>query len=246
MHLFVTLAFLFFVGSVAGWGMELLFRKFFSEANPEHKWINPGFCMGPYLPIYGCGLCVLYLIASAESCIAMENEALKKGLLFVAMMISMTAIEYIAGIVALKTKNVRLWDYSNEWGNLQGIICPKFSVIWGMLGAVYYFAVHPYVLVAVSKFYKDFILSFFVGMFFGVFIIDFIHSAQLVEKLKKYSVENNVILRYETIKASIRRHHGETKQKYNFFLPFKSDKPISEYLREQLDTFEKLKIRKKK
>ena len=64
MSVFLTLAYLFFVGSVFGWVLELFFRKFFSSSNPEHKWINPGFCTGPYLPIYGRGLCVLYLLAS--------------------------------------------------------------------------------------------------------------------------------------------------------------------------------------
>ena len=52
MNFILTLAYLFFVGSVSGWVLELFFRKFFSASNPEHKWINPGFCTGPYLPIY--------------------------------------------------------------------------------------------------------------------------------------------------------------------------------------------------
>ena len=51
----------------------------------------------------------------------------------------MTAIEYIAGIIALKGFHVVLWDYSNEWGNIQGIICPKFSLFWGLLGVAYYY-----------------------------------------------------------------------------------------------------------
>ena len=63
MNFFLTLAYLFFIGSVSGWVLELFFRKFFSASNPEHKWINPGFCTGPYLPIYGFGLCALYLLA---------------------------------------------------------------------------------------------------------------------------------------------------------------------------------------
>lgn len=68
MNIFLTLAFLFFIGATLGWVLELLFRRFFSSANPERKWINPGFCVGPYLPLYGCGLCFLYLIASLEQC----------------------------------------------------------------------------------------------------------------------------------------------------------------------------------
>ena len=64
MSILLKLCFLFFVGSVSGWVAELLFRRFFSSANPERKWINPGFCIGPYLPLYGVGLCLLYLIAA--------------------------------------------------------------------------------------------------------------------------------------------------------------------------------------
>ena len=56
MNIFLSLAFLFFVGSTFGWVLELLFRRFFSSNNPERKWIDPGFCVGPDLPLYGSGL----------------------------------------------------------------------------------------------------------------------------------------------------------------------------------------------
>ena len=59
MNFILTLAYLFFVGSVSGWVLELFFRKWFSSSNPEHKWINPGFFIFLYLPIYGFGLCAL-------------------------------------------------------------------------------------------------------------------------------------------------------------------------------------------
>lgn len=48
MNMFLTLAYLFFIGSTLGWVAELLYRRFLSGANPERKWINPGFCVGPY------------------------------------------------------------------------------------------------------------------------------------------------------------------------------------------------------
>lgn len=48
MNFFLAMAFLFFVGSILGWGIELVFRRIV-----HHKWINPGFCIGPYVPIYG-------------------------------------------------------------------------------------------------------------------------------------------------------------------------------------------------
>lgn len=67
MNSFLILGFLFCIGSLAGWVPEVFYRRFFSSVNPERKWINPGFCTGPYLPLYGSGLCILHLPASLES-----------------------------------------------------------------------------------------------------------------------------------------------------------------------------------
>ncbi len=38
MNMFLTLAYLFFIGSTLGWVAELLYRRFLSGANPERKW----------------------------------------------------------------------------------------------------------------------------------------------------------------------------------------------------------------
>lgn len=54
------------MGCILGWGLEVLYRHY-SPANQTHRWINPGFLVGPYLPLYGFGLCALYLLASLEN-----------------------------------------------------------------------------------------------------------------------------------------------------------------------------------
>lgn len=244
MGMFLTLAFLFFIGSVTGWFIELLFRRFISDANPERKWINPGFCMGPYIPLYGFGLCILYLIAQLERFNLIAGPFWNKAVLFLAMAVCMTAIEYIAGIMCLKLTKVRLWDYSNERGNIQGIICPKFSFFWAVLGAVYYFLIHPNILKALKWLSNNLAFSFVIGLFFGVFIIDVIHSAHLVSRLKKYADDNDVIVKYETIKANIRSRYDQTKQRYSFFRPFRSDRPLHEHLKDMLESFEKRKKKK--
>ena len=241
MNLFLILAFLFFIGSVSGWVIELFFRRFLSAANPERKWINPGFCTGPYLPLYGFGLCLLFLIASLEKLYIVNNPFWNKALLFLTMAVAMTAIEYIAGIFTLKVSKVRLWDYSNERCNIQGIICPKFSLIWAILGACYYFLIHEHIIDALTWLSKNLAFSFVIGMFFGVFIIDVAHSTQLMVKLKKYADENEVVVRYEALKAHIRSLHDKNKQKYNFFRPFRSDRPLSEHIKELRNSFETLR-----
>ena len=241
MNVLLKLAFLFFVGSVAGWCIEVIFRRFFSSANPERKWINPGFCTGPYLPLYGSGLCILYLVASLEERPLLENPVGNKLLVIVLMALLMTLIEYISGMLSLKINKVRLWDYTNQWGNIEGVICPKFSLIWGLCGAAYDFLVHPYIKDALVWLSRNLAFSFFIGAFFGVFLIDVVHSLQIVTKLKHFAEENDVIIRLENTKAQIRRSHEQRAEKYHFFRPFSSSRPIPELLRELRDSLEERK-----
>ncbi len=246
MGLFLTLAFLFFIGSLTGWVIELLFRRFISTANPERKWINPGFCVGPYIPLYGVGLCLLFLIALIEPHLLRLLPVWHKMLLFGIMALVMTLIEYLTGLFCLYVLKVRLWDYSSEWANLQGIICPKFSVIWAALGALYYFLIHPHILDALAWLARNLAFSFVVGMFFGVFILDVVHSAQLVAKIKRFADDNEVVVRYEHLKALIRRRHTERQEKYHFFRPFHADRPLREIMQDLHEGLEKRINRKNK
>ena len=243
MNLPLALAFLFFIGSVFGWVLELFYRRFFSAANPERKWINPGFCVGPYLPLYGSGLCILFLLALLEDKIGIENAAIRKLILFLAMAVMMTVIEYIAGIVSLKFFHLRLWDYRNQWGNIQGIICPKFSAAWAIMGAAYYFLIHPHILAALEWLSKNLAFSFFIGLFFGVFIIDVAYSSQIVVKIRKFAEENEVVVKYESLKQHIRSFHDNNAKKASFFLALRSERSLYDHLRDIRDRLEKLEKR---
>jgi len=232
MSILLILAFLFFIGSVFGWIMELLFRRFLSENNPDHKWINPGFCIGPYLPLYGSGLCILYLIAGIRPHIDTGSNVIDTVILLLVMAVAMTVIEYFAGIISYKGFHVRLWDYSKEHGNIQGVICPKFSMIWGILGVTYYYFVHSNILDALEWLSHNLAMSFFIGVFYGVFVIDIVYSTRLIHTLKKLAKEYDVIVRYEELKAQIRKAQEEHKIKYRFFLPFRTDASLAEHINE--------------
>ncbi len=250
MNFFLTLAFLFFIGSISGWCIEVIFRKFFSSANPERKWINPGFLIGPYLPLYGFSLCVLYLLASCESFILIENDALRHGVLFVIMALTVTLVEFLAGLIFIKGMKVKLWDYSSQWGNIMGIICPKFTFFWAVLSAVYYFLIHPRILGALEWLSQNLAFSFIIGMFFGVFIIDFVYSSKLLTQITHFCKENGIIVRFEELKATVRRAEEKSANKARFFLSICSKSPISVHLKEyaanRKDFVEKIKNRKKK
>lgn len=183
-------------------------------------------------------LCLLYLIAAlGEHCLP-GNAPWRDALLIVLMGAAMTATEYIAGILSLRVMKVRLWDYSHNFGNIQGIICPKFSCIWTALGAGYYFLIHPHILGALRWLSDNLAFSFVIGLFFGVFAVDVAHSMQLAAKLKKFAEENDVVVRFENMKAAIRRHQEQTAQKYHFFRPFHSERPLAEQLKNMREAFE--------
>lgn len=237
MNLFLTLAYLFFIGSVLGWVPELFYRRFISGANPERKWINPGFCVGPYVPLYGFGLCILFVLAAIGDAHGVHTVG-DKLLLFLGMSVSMTAIEYIAGIMSLKIMHVRLWDYSNQWGNIQGLICPQFSQIWAAASAGYYFLVHPHILDALQWLSENLAFSFVIGYFFGVFTIDVVYSAHLVTRIRQFAKENEVDIKLEQLKAHIRRRQDERREKANFLFAFRSSHSLAEHLREAQEAWE--------
>ena len=46
-----------------------------------------------------------------------------------------TIVEFLVGLFADRTLGVRLWDYTGERGNILGYVCPRFSIIWGVVSA---------------------------------------------------------------------------------------------------------------
>ncbi|MGN0736002.1 MAG: putative ABC transporter permease [Anaerovoracaceae bacterium] len=235
MNKFLILAFLFFIGCFLGWGLEVLYRRF-SPANVSRRWINPGFLVGPYLPLYGFGLCALYLLANLENTsLISQVTAGSKILLFIVMALVMTLFEYIAGVIFIKGMKVKLWDYSNEKFNFQGIICLKFSIYWALLGAIYYFLIHPHILSALQWFSNNLAFSFVVGLFFGVFAVDVVYSLGIVTKVRAFAKENDILVRYEELRQQIRQRSEENKEKLHWFLRFASGEQLKEHLQRYLE-----------
>lgn len=212
MNVFLILAFLFSIGSVIGWGIEVIFRRFFSA----HHWVNPGFLIGPYLPLYGSSLCLLYLLAQLEPMIPMANPWLRKPLLFILMAVAITVLEYVAGLIFIRGMKIKLWDYSERWGNIQGIVCPLFSFFWILLSAIYYFLVHPHILSALAWLAENLAFSFAIGFFYGIFVLDLVYSTQLLVKIRAFAAETGIVVRLEELKDDIRASLSKYR-KLHFF-----------------------------
>jgi uncharacterized membrane protein len=46
-----------------------------------------------------------------------------------------TIVEFSVGFLVDRTLGRRLWDYTSEKGNILGYVCPRFSVLWGVICA---------------------------------------------------------------------------------------------------------------
>lgn len=132
MKYLVIVSTLFVIGSLVGWFIELFFRRFVSQK----KWMNPGFLTGPYLPIYGFGVVVLYGVSNIPLGINIVAWDVIARILIIG--VGMTLIEFIAGLIFIKGFGIKLWDYSNRKGNIMGIICPIFSLAWLVVGSLYF------------------------------------------------------------------------------------------------------------
>ena len=240
MNSLLSLIFLFFAGSTLGWCIETVFRRFCRD-NKSRKWINPGFLIGPYLPLYGFGLCILYILSQLSAFIPISDPVVVDVITVILMGVCMTLLELIAGLIFVKGMNVELWNYSNKPFNYKGIICLEFSVYWVILAAVYYFFIHKYVVTALDWFSSNLSFSFVLGVFFGVFVIDLCYSLQIAAKIRKFAAENNILVRYEELKAAIRRYADEQKEKYMFLFAFRSKIPLHEHLKRYFDIQEALK-----
>ena len=229
----IILAFIFAAGCVIGWGIEVLYRRF-KKSNTEKVWINPGFLTGPYLPLYGFGLTLLYILASMEKYIHIGNSTVQKLVLFLIMAAAMTLTELIAGEIFIIRMHIKLWDYTDNKLNFKGIIGLRFSFYWAVLGAVYYFLIHPHILDMLYWFSHNLLFSFVIGFFYGIFFIDLCYSFKAVEKIRKFAAENEMIIRYEELKKHIKRTAKIRKERYRFMLAFHTETSISEHLKQYL------------
>ena len=238
-RIFLTLVLLFYLGGTLGWVLELFYRRIFSAK----KWMNPGFLVGPFLPLYGFGLWVLYGLASIDfSALPAVPRVIAQVLL---IGIGMTVIEYIAGKIFIVGMHVKLWDYSQKPGNIEGIICPEFSLYWTLLGAFYCYVVHPIFHHIVNWFFDNLVLSFFLGTFFGILIIDLFYSFRILAKIRKFAADNHITVRLQTLQKNIAGLYERRKFRH-FVFTLRENLLAPEILRDSMTQLRSKLPRRKK
>ena len=113
------LLWLFLIYSFAGWCLEVSLA-----AVKRRHLINKGVLNAPFCTIYGSGAVAFALFL----------PELKDNLffLFLGGMLLASFLEYFSGRMLEKIFHRKWWDYSEERFNLDGYVCLKFSVFWGV------------------------------------------------------------------------------------------------------------------
>jgi uncharacterized membrane protein len=223
--------FLFLTGAIFGWCLELVYRRYFGKAK---KWINPGFLSGPYLPLYGFGICILYIISDLNVSFVIK---------LLCFCIGMTFIELDTGIIFLKYFRIRLWDYSKCFLNYKGLICPLYSIFWTILSLAFYFLIYPYFYDKIEYLYQHLEFSLFIGFFYGIIIVDVFNSFNIASKIKQVMEETEKYVDFDNLKYELKTKLESMKHivpKPNFILPFKNT-DIMEHLHFRKDKYKQIK-----
>ena len=168
---------LFIIYSNIGWLIEVVKTKF-----DDKKWVNRGFLIGPYCPIYGISAIVMvnYLTHYKGDIVT----------IFILALFICSFAEYMTSYVMEKLFNTRWWDYTDKKFNLEGRICLKNCFYFGLLGVLLVYIVNP-MFVRILNNINDGNLRIIGIIALVYFIFDYVLSFWLISKLKdNYNIES--------------------------------------------------------
>lgn len=161
---------LFFIYSFIGWLMEVVVVSLV-----KRKLCSRGFLIGPICPIYGVSCMFITLILSNY-----RNDYI----VLVGMSILIcTILEYVTSFIMEKLFKTRWWDYTKCRFNLNGRVCLKNSIVFGVLGALVIVALNPFLIGIISKLSIT-TINIIVIFLTLILFIDIVISVNIVSKLK--------------------------------------------------------------
>ena len=121
----------FLTYSFLGFLLEILYARLLGRGRHGRKCL----LLLPLCPVYGLGaLAILHMPLLLQS---------HPVAIFIAGGLLATLSEYVVGAFYHWGVGVRFWDYSQIPGNLSGLICPLYTLFWGLLALLLIQVIHP-------------------------------------------------------------------------------------------------------
>ena len=198
--------FIFFIFSVIGWLIEVSLKSI-----QFHRFINRGFLVGPYCPIYGLG--ALLIVISNELLGRYDSS---NAIIFLNSLLICGFVEYFVSYFLEKFYHARWWDYTNRPMNLHGRIWIGNLILFGLGGLLIVKIFNPLFL---DLFHK---LALRYREIMGIFIVILMSSDYIVSyfvmKLIKLNVEKSKADNTDDIKNEIRLLVKDKNVLYNRFI----------------------------
>lgn len=166
---------LFMLYAVCGWMLEV-----FCKLISHHKFINRGFLIGPYCPIYGFGAIIMTFFLKKYI-----NDPVT---LFIMCVLVVSLLEYVTSFVLEKIFKTRWWDYSTYRFSINGRICLETMLPFGIGGIVIMYITNPIFLKFITQL-PNWLLYSSSGVLFLSFVVDAILSYRILANLKDISTK---------------------------------------------------------
>lgn len=162
---------LFMIYSVIGWCMEVTCKLI-----QYKRFINRGFLIGPYCPIYGYGAILITIL--------LRKYIYDPWVLFVMAILVCGTLEYLTSFFMEKIFKARWWDYSQRKFNLNGRVCFGTIIPFGILGLFIMYVSNPFLLEKLELI-PEVWLNWISGILFTIYIVDNIVSTFIIRYVKK-------------------------------------------------------------
>lgn len=166
-HFFIIL---FFIYSFIGWLVEIIIFLV-----GEKKFVNRGFLIGPFIPIYGvaCIAITLFLSKNIEDLFA----------LFLKSAVICGILEYLVSLIMEKIFKARWWDYSHKKFNINGRVCFSTLILFSLGSLACIFYINPFLFSIINNISID-LLKIINYVLITFFISDLIITLFILFKVK--------------------------------------------------------------
>ncbi|CDE90964.1 putative membrane protein [Clostridium sp. CAG:389] len=166
---------LFLTYSFAGWCMEVI-----GKLIQYKRFINRGFLVGPYCPIYGTGAILITFL--------LKKYVSDPFALFVMAILVCGTLEYLTSYFMEKIYHARWWDYSQRKFNINGRVCLNTIIPFGLLGMFIMYVSNPFLLGAIESL-PETALNIVFWVLLVIFVLDNIISTNVISYVGKTTKE---------------------------------------------------------
>lgn len=191
----------FLIYSFIGWLMEVGLTLVENK-----KFVDRGFLLGPYCPIYGYGMLLIVFL--------LRNYMDDPLVLFILAMVICMVLEYLTSYFMELIFKARWWDYSNKKFNINGRICLETAIPFGIGGTLIMYVIHPFIMGFITMISNPLLIIIGITLLV-LFIIDNVVSFNIILKINgvdfKDYVDNTEEIT-ELVKEHLMKHSKLTKR----------------------------------